>query len=49
MHLPAPSPVVLVGVLTLTKMMSASRMALSISVEKNRFLHKGILCMVYGE
>ena len=36
--LPAPIPVILVGVLTLIKMMSASRMAASISVEKKRFL-----------
>ncbi len=35
---PAPWPKVLVGVLTLTKMMSASAMFCSLSVEKNRFL-----------
>jgi hypothetical protein len=35
-------PVILVGVFTLMKMMSASRIASSILVEKNRFLqHKG--------
>lgn len=33
---PAPIPVVLVGVLTLRRIMSASAMALAISVEKNR-------------
>ena len=33
---PAPCPKVLVGVLTLTKMISASAMWRSISVEKNR-------------
>ena len=36
--LPAPNPEVLVGVLTLTKIMSASRIASSIPVEKKRFL-----------
>jgi len=35
---PAPTPVFFVGVLTDTKMRSASRMPLSTSVEKNRFL-----------
>jgi len=35
---PAPTPVFLVGVLTETKIRSASRMPLSTSVEKNRFL-----------
>ena len=39
MHALHPSvPVVLVGVLTLTKIISDSAMALSISVEKNKFL-----------
>ena len=37
--LPAPIPLVLVGVFTLTKMMSASKRAASISVEKKRFLY----------
>ncbi len=35
---PAPIPVTLVGVLTETKMISASRMVASMSVEKKRFL-----------
>jgi hypothetical protein len=35
--LPLPIPEILVGVLTETKMISASRIALSISVEKKRF------------
>lgn len=35
---PAPIPVVFVGVLTLTNMMSASMMAASIEVEKNKLL-----------
>ena len=34
--MPAPSPKVLVGVFTLTKMMSASRMPPATSVEKKR-------------
>ena len=36
--LPAPIPVILVGVLTLMKIMSASRMASLMFVEKNKFL-----------
>ena len=36
--LPAPTPLVLVGVFTLTKMISASAIAASIFVEKNKFL-----------
>ena len=35
---PAPIPLVLVGVLTLTKIISDSIIVLSMSVEKNRFL-----------
>ena len=38
--LPAPMPVTLVGVFTLTNTMSASTMAASILVEKNRFLFR---------
>ena len=38
--LPAPTPEVLVGVFTETKMISASAMAASIFVEKNKFLKK---------
>jgi len=36
--LPAPNPEVFVGVLTLTKIISASRIASSMPVEKNKFL-----------
>jgi len=36
--LPAPTPVVLVGVLTLTKIISDSAIDASTAVEKNRFL-----------
>jgi hypothetical protein len=39
---PAPTPLVLVGVLTLTKIISASAIAALISVEKNKFLMKSI-------
>src|SRR5688572_25650463 len=38
---PAPTPCVLVGVLTLTKIMALSLMAASMSVVKNKFLTTG--------
>ena len=38
--LPAPTPLVFVGVFTLTKMISASAIAASMFVEKNKFLNK---------
>lgn len=37
--LPAPMPVIFVGVFTLMKIISASRIAASMFVEKNKFLH----------
>lgn len=38
--LPAPTPLVFVGVFTLTKIISASAIAASMFVEKNKFLEK---------
>jgi hypothetical protein len=51
--LPAPMPVIFVGVFTLMKMMSASRIASSMLVEKKRFLKQNekrirVKCGNYG-